>query len=129
MAYIETLKGVRVAPGQTPPPPVLYTELTGQQAPLQGQVEEKVGCGGRELVVQLGQVLLLVLSTTAAPPMVVGAVCTPIPCVQGLALRPHANRDGNLILAQARQERSWRETERGDRAQTLTVNDISNQLW
>lgn len=30
MAYIETLKCVRVAPGQTPPPPVLYTELTGQ---------------------------------------------------------------------------------------------------
>ena len=115
VAYIETLGGIRVAPGQTAPPPVLHTELVGQQAPLQGQVEEEVSFGGGELVVQLGQVLLLVLSTAVAPPGVVGAVCTAILCVQGLALRPPTHRDDTFILTQAGQERSWTETERGER--------------
>lgn len=131
VAYIETLGGIRVAPGQMAPPPVLHTELVGQQSPLQGQVEEEVSFGGGELVVQLGRVLLLVLSTAAAPPVVVGAVCTPILCVQGLALRPHANRDDNFILAQAGQERSWTETERGARERQCTKVkfDISMKLW
>ena len=53
VAYVEALRGVGVAPGQTAPPPVLHPELTGQQPPLQCQVEQEGGARCGQLVEEL----------------------------------------------------------------------------
>lgn len=54
VSHVVAVGGVRVAPGQAAPLPVLHPELPGQQASLQRQVQQEVVARRGQLVEELG---------------------------------------------------------------------------